>query len=176
MKLIIQNKTKSWTHFSKRQLTNFLDLVLNNLFIITKKFKLANNETLPKSFCHDWQLQLALDFFKKKKLPCPILDKRPLSEIQNLIRQNTPLKKRKTKSAPSSQNSSLSETPSIPSSPLVLISQNFHVRHVCSFCRKGREKKPKRTLLGCVYCKEPVCIDHQVNYLRSVLYQNCAPN
>ena len=106
----------------------------------------------------------------------------PLSEIQNIIHQNSVVKKCVTcvtlslLSTPSTSSSLSSlNTPSTCSSPIFLILENFPRKGQCALCQNKEGKRAKRSRIGYAYCKKPVCPNHCITYMRSFLCKKCTP-
>ena len=78
-----KNVKKSWSHFAKRQLTNFFDIILYNLYTLHKNSRFPPGTPVPNRYRRTWQLQLALDFLGKK----PVLTALPppVQNIQNIV-------------------------------------------------------------------------------------------
>jgi hypothetical protein len=77
-----KNVKKSWSHFAKRQLTNFLDICLYNLYTLHKNSLLQTGAKIKWRYRREWQLKCAKDFMGKKTaraLP-PVLQ-----NIENIV-------------------------------------------------------------------------------------------
>ena len=83
-----KNVKKSWTHFAKRQLTNFLDLLIYNLYTLHKNTLFQNNARIKTRYRRKWQLSLAKDFLGKK--PIQVLPP-VLQNIENIVQTNSSL-------------------------------------------------------------------------------------
>lgn len=81
-----KNVKKTWTHFAKRQLTNFLDICIYNLYTLHKNTLFPNDARIKTRYRRSWQLSLAKDFLGKKQIQ--VLPP-PLQNIQNIL-QNSP--------------------------------------------------------------------------------------
>ncbi|CBY23625.1 unnamed protein product [Oikopleura dioica] len=87
-----KNVTKSWTHFAKRQLTNFLDICLYNLYTLHKNSLVQTGATIKTRYRRQWQLQCAKDFLGKKNVPAlpPVLQ-----NIENIVRNSPSMTSKK---------------------------------------------------------------------------------